>query len=133
MSSFTLDLQGAVRTERLEGVTSLVGTDASGSFGILPGRARFMTVLEYGLSRFRIADGSWLYLACPGAVLSFSDNHLELSTRRYLCDADYERISAALAGQLAEEENALKSVKDNLQKLEQALFRRLRSLDRWPS
>ena len=47
-----------------------------------------------------------------------------------MCDADYERISAALAGQLAEEENALKSVKDNLQKLEQELIRRLYELNR---
>ena len=131
MSGFTLCLQGAVRSERLDGVTRFIGTDASGSFGILPGRARFMTLLEYGLCRFQVADGGWLYLACPGAVLSFADDRLELSTRRYLYDADYQCICAGLAGQLAEEENALRSVKENLQKLEQALLRRLRTLDRW--
>ena len=129
--SFQLHLQSATRYERIEAVTSFVGQDASGSFGILPGRARFMTLLEYGLCRFQVADGGWLYLACPGAVLSFADERLELSTRRYLYDADYQRICAALAGQLAEEENALRSVKENLQKLEQALLRRLRTLDRW--
>jgi F-type H+-transporting ATPase subunit epsilon len=129
----TLHLQSAVRTERVENVVSFVGTDASGSFGILPGRARFMTILDYGLARYQTSEGDWRYLACPGAVLRFSGNELTVNTRRYLCDQDYERISGLLAGQLADEEEALKSVKDNLQKLEHELFRRLRTLDRRPS
>ena len=133
MAAMTLYLQSAVRTERVENVVSFVGTDASGSFGIQPGRARLMTVLDYGLARFCTKDGIWSYLACPGAVLNFADNELTVNTRRYLCDENYERISALLAGQLAEEEAALKSVKDNLQKLEHELFRRLRTLDRWAS
>lgn len=133
MSGITLHLQSAVRSERVDNVASFVGTDASGSFGIQPGRARIMTILDYGLSRFRTAEGGWHYLACPGAVLSFADDQLTVSTRRYLCDQDYERISALLAGQLAQEEDALRSVKDNLQRLERELFRRLRQLDRWPS
>lgn len=133
MSGITLHLQSAVRSERVDNVDSFVGTDASGSFGIQPGRARFMTVLDYGLSRFRTVGGAWHYLACPGAVLSLADDQLTVSTRRYLCDRDYERISVLLAGQLAQEEEALRSVKDNLQRLEQELFRRLRHLDRWPS
>ena len=66
-------------------------------------------------------------------MLNFVDNELTVSTRRYLRDEDYERISGLLAGQLAEEEAALKSVKDNLQKLEHELFQRLRTLDRWAS
>jgi F-type H+-transporting ATPase subunit epsilon len=133
MSGITLHLHSAVRSERVDDVSSFVGTDASGSFGIQPGRVRIMTILDYGLSRFRTADGAWHYLACPGAVLRFADDQLTVSTRRYLCDQDYERISALLAGQLAEEEDALSSVKDNLQRLERELFRRLRQLDRWPS
>lgn len=131
MSGFTLHLQSAARYERIEGVASFVGEDASGSFGILPGRERFMTVLEYGLARFRASDEPWQYIACPGAVLNFSGNELFLNTRRYLRDDDYVRIEALLTGQLAKEEVALKSVKDNLQRLEQELFRRLRKLDRW--
>jgi F-type H+-transporting ATPase subunit epsilon len=126
---FTLYLQSAARSERIESVTSFVGQDASGKFGIQPHCQRFLTVLDYGLARFRRQDGPWNYLACPGAILYFADNELFLNTRRYLCDHDYGRISAALAGQLAQEEQALKSVKDNLQRLEQELFRRLRTLD----
>jgi F-type H+-transporting ATPase subunit epsilon len=133
MNVITLHLHSAVRSERVDSVVSFVGTDASGSFGIWPGRARLMSILDYGLARFRREAGAWHYLACPGAVLRFADNELTVNTRRYLCDPDYARISALLAGQLAEEEAALQSVKDNLQKLEHELFRRLRTLDRWPS
>lgn len=133
MSGITLHLNSAVRSERIDDVESFVGSDASGSFGIQPGRARLMTILDYGLARFRKPGGEWFYLACPGAVLNFADNELTVNTRRYLCDRDYLRISALLAGQMAEEEAALKSVKDNLQQLEQELFRRLRKLDRWPA
>jgi F-type H+-transporting ATPase subunit epsilon len=127
---FTLHLQSATRYERIEDVASFVGADASGSFGILPRRARFMTVLDYGLARLRTAAGPWQYLACAGAVLYFADESLFLNTRRYLRDEDYGRVCALLAGQLAAEEAQLKSIKDNLQRLEQELFRRLRMLDR---
>jgi len=133
MSAITLYLHSAVRCEQIEDVCSFVGKDASGSFGIQPGRARFMTLLDYGLSRFRSSQGDWFYLACPGAVLDFAENKLTVSTRRYLYDSDYQRISGVLAGQLAMEEAELKTVKDNLRQLEQALFRRLRNLDRGPA
>lgn len=127
--AFALHLQSAARYERVAGLVSFVGEDASGRFGLLPGHAPLLTLLEYGLARFRQAAGPWRYLACPGAVLWFVADDLFLTTRRYLIDDDYGRISALLAGQLAEEEAALQSVKDNLRRLEQELFRRLRGLE----
>ena len=92
MTSFPLILRDSSTATRIDGVVSFVGEDASGSFGILPGHARFMTILELGLARFRRADAAWQYLAMPGAVLYFKDNLLSLSTRRYFLDQDYERI-----------------------------------------
>jgi F-type H+-transporting ATPase subunit epsilon len=130
MRTFTLHLQSVTRHERIDEVASFVGEDGSGSFGILGGRARFMTVLAYGLARYRSAEGAWQYLACPGAVLYFADNQLFINTRRYLRDDNYERISTLLTGQLLAEESQLKSVKESLQRLEQELFRRLRDLER---
>ncbi|WP_126444984.1 F0F1 ATP synthase subunit epsilon [Sulfuricystis multivorans] len=131
--ALTLHLHGATQHERITDVKSFVGADASGSFGILPGRAPFVTVLEYGLARFGDAAGRWRYLACPGAVLQLVDDALFVLTRRYLLDEDYARISALLAGQLAQEEAQLQAVKDNLQRMEQELFRRLRRLEVWES
>ena len=130
--SFQMHLQSATRYERIEAVTSFVGQDASGSFGILPGRAGFMTILSFGLARFRVGEAPWQFIACPGAVLSFGNNALCVNTRRYLMDDDYGRISGLLVGKLTEEELALKAVKDNIQQLEQELLRRLHQLNRSP-
>ena len=130
MNSFTLQLHSATRHEAIAGVTSFVATDASGSFGIQPGRARCLSVLEYGLARFRVGDAPWQYLACPGAVLRFADAQLVISTRRYLYDTDHARVATLLGGQLAQEEIALRAVKDNLAQLEQDLYRRLRQMER---
>lgn len=131
MKTLMLQINDAMRGERHDGITSFVGADASGSFGILPGRAPFMTVMDYGLARFCDATGTWRYLACPGAVLQLAGNVVAIHARRYLVDEDYARISARLAGELAREEAELAGVKANLQRLEQELLRRLRELDVW--
>jgi len=125
MSGFVLHLQGATQYERVEGVRSFVGEDASGAFGILPGHARFMTSLLFGLARFRTGEGAWQFLALPGALLYFSDNALYLCVRRYLRDPDYARISAALEQQLLAEEQDLRGMKDSLRRMEEGMLRRL--------
>jgi F-type H+-transporting ATPase subunit epsilon len=125
VNAFTLTLLDATRSQRIDGVTSFVGEDASGSFGILPGHARMMTVLVFGLARFRTAAGEWRYLALPGALLYFSGNALSLGTRRFLLDDDYERISAALHEQLLAEERTLHEIRNSLHRMEEQLLRRL--------
>ena len=125
MRSFTLRLQDATRVEQISGVTSFIGEDASGSFGILAGHARMMSVLVLGLARFRVGENGWKYLALPGAVLYFHDGLLTLSTRRYLLDDDYRRISQALREQLLAEEQTLLSIRQGLHQMEQQFLRRL--------
>ena len=100
------------RVEEITGVSSFVGEDSTGSFGILAGHARMMTSLIIGLARFRVGEDNWKYLALPGAVLYFHDNVLTLSTRRYLVDDDYMRISQALEQQLVAEEEQLHTMKE---------------------
>jgi F-type H+-transporting ATPase subunit epsilon len=128
--SFTLRLQDASRTEKISGVTSFVGEDGSGSFGILAGHARTMTSLVIGLARFRIGDGAWRYLAVPRALLYFNGDTLTLSTRRYLQDDDYSRISDALQRQLLAEEEELHTLKQSLHRMEEEVLRRLWELGR---
>ena len=125
MKKFTLILQDATHTQQIEQVTSFVGEDATGSFGILAGHARMMTSLVFGLARFRAGENDWQYLALPGAVLYFNDNELSLSTRRYLVDDDYERISIALHEQLLAEENELRELKKSLHHMEEEVLKRL--------
>jgi F-type H+-transporting ATPase subunit epsilon len=130
MSSFTLRLQDATHAEEITGVTSFVGEDASGSFGILAGHARMITALVIGLARFRIGADVWHYLAVPGAVLYFRNNVLTLSTRRYLLDDDYMRISQSLQQQLLAEEEQLHTMKTSLHRMEEAMLRHLWDMGR---
>ena len=125
MKTFTLILQDSTHTQRIEQVTSFVGEDASGSFGILAGHMRMMTSLVFGLARFRVGEDTWQYLALPGAVIYFNDNELSLSTRRYLVDEDYERISIALHEKLLVEENELRELKKSLHHMEEEVLKRL--------
>lgn len=130
MRTFVLHLESATQYERIENVVSFVGEDASGSFGILPGHARLMTVLEFGLARFRVAGGDLQFLAAPGAVVYHVDDQLHFSTRRYLRDTDYERIRAALHEQLLAEDQVLHVAKQSLRRLEEEMLKRLWNLRR---
>ena len=125
MNTFTLLLQDASRSERIVSVNSFVGEDATGSFGILADHSRMMTTLVTGLARFRTGETNWQYLAMPGAVLYFLNNVLTLSTRRYLRDDDYTRISAALQEQLLAEEEQLHATRESLRRMEESLLKRL--------
>jgi F-type H+-transporting ATPase subunit epsilon len=121
----TLELLSASRAERIEGVTSFVGQDITGSFGILPGHARFMTALVLGLARYRVNAGAWQYLALPGALLYFVENRLEIISRRYLRDENYERINKMMDEQLRAEESELRATKESLHRMEEEFFRRV--------
>lgn len=125
MKTFALDLCDTSQEEHIDGVTSFVGEDATGSFGILSGHARFMTVLVFGLARFRVGNEPWQYLALPGGLVHFADNCLTIATRRYLKDDNYQRISQLLDEQMVLEEARWESVKQSLRRLEEELFRRM--------
>jgi len=125
MNGFVLRLFDATHGERIEGVTSFVGEDASGSFGIQAGHARLLSVLNFGLARYRCAEKPWQYLALPGAVLYFNNNTLTLSTRHYLQDSDYQRISTLLQQQLRTEEDNLHAIKQSLRQMEDEVLKRL--------
>ncbi len=130
MNSFTLNLQDATHKEEITQVSSFIGEDSSGSFGILAGHARFMTSLLIGLARFRVGNENWRYLALPGAILYFCDNVLTLSTRHYLVDDNYMHISLALQQQLLEEEKQLQTIKVSLSHLEEEVLKHLWTMGR---
>jgi F-type H+-transporting ATPase subunit epsilon len=130
MNTFVMHLQSATQYERIDNVESFVGEDDSGNFGILAGHERMMTILTYGLARYRRDTGEWVYAAVPGAVLYNCDNEVFISTRRYFTDPDYNRISGELLRELMVEEQGLQATRDSLERLEQEMLRRLRELAR---
>ena len=120
-----MHLQSATQYERIENVVSFVGVDDSGCFGILSGHARMMTLLSFGLARFRVIDQDWEFLALPGALAYCVNGQLYLSTRRYLRGSDYESLSVALREELLAEEEALREMKQSMRRLEEEMFKRL--------
>ena len=125
MKAFNLRLQDATHSEEIADVTSFVGEDDTGSFGLQADHARFMTILSIGIARYRIGDGSWKYLAVPGAVIYFHNNILTLCSYRYLLDDDCMRLSQALQQQLLAEEEKLQTLKESLHHMEEEVFKRL--------
>ncbi|MGZ5052017.1 MAG: F0F1 ATP synthase subunit epsilon [Methylobacter sp.] len=130
MNRFVLNLFDANHERRIDDVVSFVGEDASGCFGIQAHHARFMTTLVFGLARFRRENENWQYLAVPGAVIYFSNNELTLSTRHFLIDSDFERISSQLDQELIAEEENLQATRNSLHNMEQAMLKRMLALKR---
>ena len=130
MNVFTLHLQSATQYEAIADVTSFVGEDGSGSFGIQAGHARMMASLSFGLARYRSGEQAWQYLALPGALLYFVDNQLFINTRHYVRDDDYSRINSVLREQLRTEEAGLRRIKDSLRRMEEEMLKRMRDIQR---
>jgi len=125
MNSFQLVLRDSSHSQNISKVTSFVGEDNSGSFGIEADHARMMTSLVFGLARFKTETDPWQYLALPGAILNFVDNKLILNTRRYLLGENYEDITQALLDTLAKEEEELATMKHNLRNIEAHILKQM--------
>jgi F-type H+-transporting ATPase subunit epsilon len=130
MNTFIMNIVDASHELTIKDVSLFVGVDASGSFGIQANHDRFMTTLLFRLARFRQQSENWQYLALPGGVLYFKDNLLNLSTRHFLIDDDFDRISILLNQQLITEEDKLRATRLSLYRMEQAMLKRMVSLQR---
>jgi F-type H+-transporting ATPase subunit epsilon len=128
MKTFAIIIRGTLEHDYIEDVTSFIGEDVSGSFGVQANHARMMTSLIFGLARFKIKDSPWQYLAIPGAILYFSDNKLTLITRRYLKSANYEQLAIELREILLTEEEQLVDMKENIRRLDEEMLKRFREL-----
>ena len=129
MKTFVLHLQSASQYDRIPDVTSFVGLDASGSFGILPGHERAMTCLAHGIAQYR-TDDQWTYIAAPGGLLYFVGDSLVINTRRYYVHADFRRIVDALGSELRREEEKIKATVESVEQLERNLLRRIWDMER---
>ena len=131
MSAFELVLACPCRVERIAAVESFVASDASGRFGILPRRAPLITVLLFGLARFREADAEgWRYLALPGGTLRFGDGRLSIACRHFTLGDDAAALQAALTEQARCEDERRADLRHNLDRFEQMLMRRLWEMER---
>lgn len=125
MNSFQIRLLDAQQGRDIDGVEAFVGSDQSGSFSIWARHQRFITLLELGLARYRCHGDDWVYIAMPGALLHVEANLLQLVSRRFIIDRDYQRISALLTEQLLAEEQALQATRLSLRQMEEQIIRQL--------
>lgn len=89
---------GAIVVDRP--VASIRAEDASGSFGILPGHADFLTALEISVVLWREADGRSGYCAVRNGILTVTGgNDIAIATREALVGDDLDQLeTAVLAG-----------------------------------
>ena len=125
MRSFTLHLQSAGTCENFENIASFIGADASGSFGIMAGHERMMSILNFGLVKFKTQGGAQHFAALPGGILYFESDALYITTRRYILGDNYEAVTAAVKDELVAEEEAMHDLKGSISRLEEEMTRRL--------
>ncbi|MDO5706513.1 MAG: F0F1 ATP synthase subunit epsilon [Paracoccus sp. (in: a-proteobacteria)] len=90
-----------------DAVASLRAEDASGGFGILPGHADFLTVMDAGVLRWRGAGGSWRFAALRGAVLTVTDGQrVDIACREAILGEDLAGLQARVAATRAEQADA---------------------------
>ncbi len=86
-------------------------------------------MLSHGLARVRRADGARCFIGLPGGVLSFADDRLVISTRRYVLGDDAGAVGVALAQEVLVQERAMAETRSQLRRLETTLLRRLAQCD----
>ena len=75
-----------------EPVTSLRAMDASGSFGILPGHAEFLTRLAISVVSWTNARGAARHCAVRGGALSVTGGDIAIATREAVPGDDLETL-----------------------------------------
>ncbi|MDR3474823.1 MAG: F0F1 ATP synthase subunit epsilon [Devosia sp.] len=80
----------AVREDK---VRALRADDSSGSFGILPGHADFLTALAISVVSWRLADGTEHHCAVRGGVLTVAGgDRVEIATREAVTGDDLQTL-----------------------------------------
>lgn len=129
----TLTLLDGRSSTVIEPVSSLVATDGSGQFGLLPGHAELITMLEPGLLRYRTTpDADWTYSACTGGLLyclpAAGRTAVRIVSRRFLQGAAPEDLQVQL-DQLLESERTLRlSLQDSIEHLDLSFYKRMQQL-----
>jgi len=89
------------------GVRSVRAEDASGAFGILPGRADFLTSLPASVLRWRDAGGALHFCALRAGLLTVRDgSHVAVACREGILGDDLAALTAEVASLRSDEADA---------------------------
>ena len=125
MKPFSVVINDFTQAWQNDSVSSFVGRDASGSFGILAAHENFMTTLPAGMARFYLPESGWQYLAQPGSVLLFEQGRLYLSTTQFIISDESEKLVNLMESLWQRLEHQKRAARQSQLQIEQALTRKL--------
>jgi len=83
-------------------IAALRAEDESGSFGILPGHADFLTTLSVSVVGWRRSDNASRYCAVRRGILTVSEGaRIEIATREAVVGDDIDSLEAVVLDQLS--------------------------------
>lgn len=121
----------------VDGVTQLRAEDTTGSFGILPRHANFLTVLKPSVMVWQGADAQPHYLAVRGGVLSVQAGRaISIATREAVGGEDLQQLEARVLAKFRRDAEQERTARSDAWKLQVAAVReicRLLRADRRPT
>lgn len=100
--------------------------DETGAFGILPGHADFVTVLNVSVVSWRLLDGKEGHVAVRGGVLTMADGQrVEIASREAVDEETLQRLGPAVLERFESEMEAEESSRVSATRLQLATMRQL--------
>jgi F-type H+-transporting ATPase subunit epsilon len=130
MKNFRVRVQSAQEQWSVDNIVSMVGSDASGRFGLQAEHEYFITSLQPGLIRLCDDSGHWFYLAQPGGVLVFQDGQLNIACTEFMHGDDAELLLTKLEKNWQQQDQDLHKAKSSIVQVEQTLARKLWQMNR---
>lgn len=109
-----------------EAVVHLRAEDASGSFGILPHHADFLTVLSACVLSWRRPDGHERHLAVRGGMLAVhAGDCITVATREAVAGDDLQDLETRVVAQFRQDAEQERTARTDAQKLYVAAIRQI--------
>ncbi len=110
----------------VERVSYVRAEDSSGSFGIEPHHADFLTTLAICVVRWRDEESVERYVAVRGGVLRVREGKVvEIATREAVASGDLERLRSQVLSAMAKNLEAEQSARSGALRLEHAAIRHI--------
>jgi len=110
----------------VEGVTRIRAGDDSGSFGILPGHADFLTVLAVSVLSWTGADGEERHAALRGGILRVTGGaQVSVAAREAVCAGSLEDLGEAVLERFRIEEKSDEEARISTARLHLATMRQM--------
>ena len=129
MNTFNCSIHCPSYSLKIDDVISFVGSDASGSFGIMAHRLPLVTILTFGIATLKKIDKSIEYLGLSGGVLSFKDNTLTIISLFAIKSRKLDKLANTLNDAVKGDEERSKKIRGYIQKLDEEIMKRIKEME----